>query len=295
MADSALTSTVPAPAVRGRFRALRDWKLVTGLLILLGLLLFGWVGPLLVPEEGTRLGSGDYAAPPSVNYPLGTDTTGRDVLALMVYGTPPTLRIGFLAGGIGILVGVFLGLLSGYYRGPVDTIIRSAADITLTIPALAVLVVLAAFLRTTTVELMAVIVALFAWPWPTRTIRAQTLTLRESGFVSMSRLSGRSDLEILFAEILPNLLPFIMASFVSAVSGAILVSVGLQLLGLGPITTPTLGLILQYAFEYAAIVRGMWWWWGPPTVFLMLLFIGLFLISMALDEIANPRLKGTVE
>jgi|SRR5690554_523562 peptide/nickel transport system permease protein len=296
MASSTVVSVVPTQSVRWRFRAFfRDWKLVTGVAILLGLLLFGLVGPLVVSEEGTRLGAGEYSAPPSARHPLGTDSTGRDVLAMMVYGTRPTLRVGFLAGGIGILVGVILGLISGYYRGPVDTIIRSAADITLTIPALAVLVVLASFLRTTTVELMAVIVALFAWPWPTRTIRAQTLTLRESGFVSMSRLSGRNDLEILFLEILPNLLPFIMASFVSAVSGAILASVGLQLLGLGPILTPTLGLILQYAFEYAAIVRGMWWWWGPPTVFLMLLFIGLFLISMAMDEIANPRLKGAAE
>ncbi|NLG74457.1 MAG: ABC transporter permease [Chloroflexi bacterium] len=296
MASSTVVRVVPTQSVRWRFRAFfRDWKLVTGVAILLGLLLFGLVGPLVVSEEGTRLGAGEYSAPPSARHPLGTDSTGRDVLAMMVYGTRPTLRVGFLAGGIGILVGVILGLISGYYRGPVDTIIRSAADITLTIPALAVLVVLASFLRTTTVELMAVIVALFAWPWPTRTIRAQTLTLRESGFVSMSRLSGRNDLEILFLEILPNLLPFIMASFVSAVSGAILASVGLQLLGLGPILTPTLGLILQYAFEYAAIVRGMWWWWGPPTVFLMLLFIGLFLISMAMDEIANPRLKGAAE
>lgn len=274
---------------------LGDWKLAIGLLITAGLLLFGPIGAMVVPESGVRLGAGQYAQPPSSEYLLGTDTTGRDVLAMMVYGTPPTLRIGFLAGGIGTLVGVILGLLSGYYRGPIDTVIRSAADVALTIPALAVLVVLAAFFRTSTVELMALIVALFAWPWPTRAIRAQTLTLREQGFVSMSILSGRNNLEIIFLEILPNLLPFIMASFVSAVSGAILVSVGLQLLGLGPIITPTLGLILQFAFEYAAIVRGMWWWWGPPTLLLMLLFIGLFLISMALDEIANPRLKGLTE
>jgi len=272
-----------------------DWKLVAGLLIVIVLLLFGPIGAIFVPEEGVRLGSSGFAEPPSTQHLLGTDTTGRDILALMVYGTPPTLRVGFLAGGIGTLVGLILGLLSGYYRGPADTVIRSAADVALTIPALAVLVGLASFLRTTTVELMALIVAVFAWPWPTRAIRAQTLTLREQSFVSVAKLSGRTDLEILFLEILPNLLPYIMASFVAAVSGAILVSVGLQLLGLGPILTPTLGLILQFAFEYAAIVRGMWWWWGPPTLLLMLLFIGLFLISMALDEIANPRLKGLME
>jgi peptide/nickel transport system permease protein len=118
--------------------------------------------------------------------------------------------------------------------------------------------------------------------------------MRELGFVSMARLSGRSGPQILFLELLPNLLPYVMATFVAAVSGAILVAVGLQLLGLGPIDVLTLGLILQYSFEYGAIVRGMWWWWGPPTVLLVLLFIALFLISMSLDELANPRLKKTV-
>jgi len=130
MASSTVVRVVPTQSVRWRFRAFfRDWKLVTGVAILLGLLLFGLVGPLVVSEEGTRLGAGEYSAPPSARHPLGTDSTGRDVLAMMVYGTRPTLRVGFLAGGIGILVGVILGLISGYYRGPVDTIIRSAADI----------------------------------------------------------------------------------------------------------------------------------------------------------------------
>ncbi|HZQ07504.1 MAG TPA: ABC transporter permease, partial [Anaerolineae bacterium] len=266
-------------------------KMTIGLAVILALLLFGPVGARFVPEKGTRLGAAGFAEPPSAKNLLGTDTTGRDILAMMVYGTPPTLLIGLLAGAVGTVVGVILGLLSGYYRGPIDTVIRIAADVALTIPALAVLVVLAAFLQTTTVSVMALIVALFAWPWPTRTIRAQTLTLREQGFVAMAQLSGRKDWQIIFLEILPNLLPYIMASFVGAVSGAILASVGLQLLGLGPVLTPTIGLILQFSFEYAAIVRGMWWWWGPPTALLVVLFIGLFLVSMGLDEIANPRLK----
>ena len=122
-----------------------DWKLGAGLLIVVILLLFGPMGATLVPEERARLGSSGFAEPPSRQHPLGTDTTGRDVLALMVYGTPPTLKVGFLAGGIGTIVGVILGLLSGYYRGFADTLIRSAADVALTITALAVLVVLASF------------------------------------------------------------------------------------------------------------------------------------------------------
>jgi peptide/nickel transport system permease protein len=213
------------------------------------------------------------------------------VLALIVHGSMPTLMIGLLAGGIGTAIGVVLGVVSGYVRGPVDTVIRGAADVAVTIPVLAILVVLTALLQTQSIELMAIIIGLLAWPYSTRAIRAQTLSLRERGFVTIAVLSGRNGLEMMFLEILPNLLPYITASFVGAVSGAIAAAVGLQLLGLGPLTTPTMGLTLQYAFQYGAVARGMWWWWGPPTLFLVLLFGGLFLISVALDGLANPRLR----
>jgi len=283
--------------MRVRAGGLRRWlipsdpRLRIGLFIVLGLVALGPVGSLLVDPSGLRLGSGPYSAAPSIGHLLGTDTTGRDVLTMMVYGALPTLEIGLLAGCIGTVLGVVLGLISGYVRGPADALIRSAADVALTIPALAVLVVLAALLRTQSIELMALIVGLLAWPYPTRAIRAQTLTLRERGFVTLAVLSGRNAVETMFLEILPNLLPYVTASFVGAVSGGIMVSVGLQLLGLGPITTPTMGLMLQYAFNYAAVARGMWWWWGAPTLFLVLLFAGLFLISVSLDEYANPRLR----
>lgn len=280
--------------VKGRIRGLIAWdrRLTLGVIIVAFLSLLGPLGSLVVPRDGLLLGSAGFGISPSTDHPLGTDSTGRDILAMMVYGAVPTLKIGLLAGGIGTVVGVIFGLISGYSRGLLDTLIRSAADVTLTVPALAVLVVLTAFVRTQTIELMAVIVGLFAWPFTTRAIRAQTLVLRERGFVTMARLSGRSPGEIMFLEIFPNLLPYVIAGFVGAVSGAILVSVGLQLLGLGPITTPTMGLILQYAFSYAAVSRGMWWWWAPPAVFLVLLFGGLFLISVGLDAYANPRLRG---
>jgi peptide/nickel transport system permease protein len=271
-----------------------DWKLVLGLGLTAAILLFAPVGSWFVDEAATQLGAGGFAEAPSRSHLLGTDTTGRDMLAMMVYSTSPTIQIGLVAGLAATIVGVVLGLVSGFYRGPVDTLIRGVSDVVLTIPALAVLIVLAAFLQTSGVVSMGLIIAAFAWPWTVRAVRSATLTMRELGFVSMARLSGRNGPQILFLELLPNLLPYVMATFVAAVSGAILVAVGLQLLGLGPIDVLTLGLILQYSFEYGAIVRGMWWWWGPPTVLLVLLFIALFLVSMSLDELANPRLKKGV-
>jgi peptide/nickel transport system permease protein len=265
--------------------------LIVGIAGVAGTVLIAVAGPLFIGAEGLKLGAGPYGQPPTAAHLLGTDATGRDVLTLVVRGLLPTIELGLLAGGLGTLLGALLGLVSGFVRGPLDAVVRTMADVAITIPPLALLVVVSAVLRTQTVELMAVIIGLTAWPYPTRAIRAQTLTLRERGFVAMARLSGRSGAEIAFLEILPNLVPYVAASFVGAVSGSILAAVALQLLGLGPITTPTLGLVLQYAFEYAAVIRGMWWWWMPPALVLIVLFVSLYALSVAIDVYVNPRLR----
>jgi peptide/nickel transport system permease protein len=280
-------------AVSGVREILRhDTRLVAGIAIILGLVLLGSVGSWLVGPTGLRLGAAAYSEAPTAAHLLGTDPTGRDVLTLIVRGTMPTLTIGVLAGSIGTVIGVALGLVSGYVQGPVDTAIKGVADVALTIPPLMILIVLTSLLKTQSIELMAVIIGLLAWPYAARAVRAQTLTLRERGYITLAVLSGRNSLEVMFLEILPNLLPYVVASLVGAISGAIVAAVGLQLLGLGPIDTPTMGLILQYAFQFGAVTRGMWWWWGPPTLFLVLLFGGLFLISGALDRYLNPRLRA---
>jgi peptide/nickel transport system permease protein len=147
--------------------------------------------------------------------------------------------------------------------------------------------------RTMTVEIMALMVGLLSWPLPARVIRSQTLSLREKLFVQVAKLSGESDNEIIFRQILPNLTAYLAAAFVGAVSTGILAAVGLEVLGLGPQLTPTIGRMLFYAFSYSAMFRGMWWWWGPPIVILAIIFTGLFLMSISLDQIANPRLRGS--
>ena len=295
------TTTVPPPVRRVQWRGsglrywLGNWKLSLGLVLVLSLLLFSLIGRLFVEYSQTDVVSAPFKQPPSPEYPLGTDNAGRNIFALMVYGIPPTLQIGLIAGFVGTVVGTALGLISGYYRGAWDTIIRSVADITLTIPALLILVVIASYFRTTTITVTGLIIGIFAWAGPTRAIRAQTLTLRERAFVRVAKISGKSDIRIVLTEILPNLLPYIAAGLVGSVLGGIGAAVGIQLLGLGPLFTPNLGMMLQFAFTGAALYQGMWWWWGPPAVALIILFIGLFLISLALDEFANPRLRVRVE
>jgi peptide/nickel transport system permease protein len=264
-----------------------------GVVLLLALFLFGLIGSLLIIPKGSDMGAVPLNLGPSAKYPLGTDGLGRDMMAVMVIGIPNTFKIGFLAGAVGVLIGTLIGLFAGYYRGFADTIFSSFADIMLVIPTLAILITVSAYVRVVTVELMAVIVGLLAWPLSARVIRSQTLSLRERLFVQVAKLSGENDFEIITRQILPNLTAYIAASFVGAVSGGILASVGLEVLGLGPQNVPTIGRTLFYAFKYTALFRGMWWWWGPPVVTLAIIFTGLFWMSISLDKYANPRLKGT--
>ena len=146
-------------------------------------------------------------------------------------------------------------------------------DVGLTIPPLAVLIMVAAAYPVVSIATMGLIIACTEWMWAARIIRAQVLTLREREFVRMAKLSGRSDAGILLFELAPNLLPFLAASFVNAVATAILASVGLEVLGLGPRQSYTLGNTIYEAMYYTAMWRGMWWWWGPPIAILVCIFI----------------------
>jgi peptide/nickel transport system permease protein len=247
----------------------------------------------MVGPKMADMGAAPLNLRPSIEHLLGTDGLGRDMFAVMVIGIPNTFKIGFLAGAVGVFIGTLIGLFAGYYRGFADKIFSSFADVMLVIPTLAILITVSAYVRVVTVELMAVIVGLLSWPLPARLIRAQTLSLRERLFVDVARLSGQNDFEIIIFQILPNLTAFLAASFVGAVSGGILASVGLEVLGLGPQNVPTIGRTLYYAFNYSALFKGMWWWWGPPVVTLATIFTGLFLMSISLDKYANPRLRGS--
>ena len=273
----------------------RNPSLVIGV-VLLGLVtLFMVVGALTVDTTNAEPLSVAALQPPSWDYPFGTDRQGRDLLAVMVAGTPLTLRIGFIAGVVGVGVGSALAFTAAYYRGVVDTVIRGIADIGLTVPALLVLIVIAASLKgSLTVNQMALIIAALSWLSPTRTIRSQVLTLRERGYVEIARLNGMSGPAIIFRELMPNLLPYLAATLVSSVSAAILASIGLEVLGLGPVEAPTLGMTLYWVEFNAAIINDWWWWWLAPLVIIVVVFLGLFFLTTGLDEIANPRLRRSV-
>ncbi|MGI9146756.1 MAG: ABC transporter permease [Chloroflexota bacterium] len=268
----------------------RNPQLVAGVVMVGALLLVGPLGSLVVDAGRAQPLSDLPDQAPGAGYPLGTDDQGRDLLAVLVAGLPLTLKVGFLAGGIGLSIGTLLGLIGGFVGGVVDAVIRMVVDTLLTVPALLVLIIVAASIKgVISVTIMGLVIASLAWMNPTRTVRAQVLTLRERGYVHLARLSGMSSFKVIVAEMLPNLLPYLAAGFVGAVSAAVLASIGLEALGLGPQNEPTVGMTIYWALLFNALLRGMWWWWLPPIIVVVVLFLGLLLLSAGLDELANPR------
>jgi peptide/nickel transport system permease protein len=263
--------------------------------LLFGIIAFAVIGGLFVDPQNARPLSTRPLQPPSWALPFGSDRQGRNLFAVITSGTLLTLRVGLIAGGLGVTIGAALAFVSAYYGGWVDTVLRSIVDVGLTVPNLMVLIVVALMLRQgMTVDVMALVIASLAWLYPARTIRSQVLTLRERAYVEIARLSGVSGPGIIVKEILPNLLPYLMASLVGSVSAAILASIGLDVLGLGVFEAPTLGMTLYWVNFTGAVINGWWWWWLAPIIVVGIIFIGLFLISVGLDEVANPRLRRQV-
>jgi peptide/nickel transport system permease protein len=294
------------PQTMGRFNKWdTPWlnpKMIGGVAILLLLFLSAVVGPRFwdtdlgfarsAPRNLPPVGFVNWRGEPGVpEHPLGTDNLGRDLLAVAILGAPTTFIIGAMAATLGIVIGIVLGFSAGFLGGWVDDVVRLISDVTLTIPALMVLIVLQSVLDRVEIGTMALLIAAFSWPRATRQIRAQVLSMRESGYVQMARLSGASNFDLMFREMLPNLIPYIFASFIAGATGAILTAVGLETLGLGPTRVSTLGGTIYDAYVGTALSLNMWWWWGLPTVLLSIMFIGLLLINLGFDEISNPRLR----
>jgi peptide/nickel transport system permease protein len=213
MTTTALPQTRPFHRlllVRGTLRRILTFfaenrRFTAGVVLLLALYLFAWIGLQLITLKSADMGAVPLSRAPTSQFLFGTDGQGRDMFAVMVISIPNTLKVGFLAGTVGVVIGTLIGLLAGYYRGWADTFFSSFADVMLVIPTLAILITVSAYVRVVTVEIMAVIVGLLAWPLPARVIRSQTLSLRERLFVQVAKLSGQNDFEIIVLQILPNL------------------------------------------------------------------------------------------
>lgn len=229
--------------------------------------------------------------PPSIERLLGTDNLGRDVFSLFVHGMNMSLRIGILAGLIATAVGVAVGAVAGYKGGIVDEVLMSITNVMLVIPTLALLIVLAAFLKMRNEMLMAFIIGITSWPWTARSIRSQTLSLKAREFIDLARMSGLSETKIIFQDVLPNMFSYVFMCFALQMANGILSETGLSMIGLGPTQIISLGMILRWALLWEAVRLGKWWVFIPVTIAITLLTTSLLLINTGMDEIFNPRMR----
>ena len=285
----------PAPPAR-RFEALhfavRNPKLVVGLLVVLTFLVLAIAGPWLTDATPFEFGSA-LGEPPSSEHWLGTTSPGQDVYAQFVYGLRSSFVVGALAATVASLLGMAIGFVGGYRGGVVDEILSMLTNIVLVVPTLAVLVIVSAYLTVGSLATEALLIGLTSWPWAARAIRAQTFSLASRDFVSLARLSGQGTFKVIVREIAPNMSSYLFLTFILLFGGSILIAATLDFLGLGPSEVMSLGLMLNNAVSNAALQLGMWWWFIPPGIGITAIVGGLYIMNVGLDEVFNPKLRRT--
>ena len=289
-----------APAWRRAQRSLvrARWPIIA--LLILGVVVFLAIfGPQIAPKDPNRLTLVARLKPPmeenqqgKVEYILGTDSLGRDVLSRLIYGARISLLVGLVAVGIGGTIGTLLGLVAGFYGGRVDNVIMRLADIQLAFPfillAIMVLVVLGAGVLN-----LVLVLGIGQWVTYARIARGETISQREKEYVEAARSIGASNTRIMFRGILPNILAplIVIASF--NVASVILAEASLSFLGLGvPPTVPTWGGMLAESRDQ--LLANRWWLAVFPGVAIMLTVLSLNILGDWLRDFLDPRLRGTV-
>jgi peptide/nickel transport system permease protein len=250
-------------------------------------------------EEKGTVGQSDYAnvgEVPNVRVlPLGTDNFGRDVLTELVRATAVSLLIGFVAGSIATAIGLTLGLLAGYIGGLMDDGIMFITNLFTVIPTIVLLILISYSIgqEQRGAVTIAVVIGFTSWVWTTRAVRAQVISLRNRDHVNLSKLSGHSIFRIILTDIAPYIASYVVMALILQISTAILAEAALSILGLGPRTTetPTLGLMLNWAFIYQAQVLGKWWAYLPVIIVIALISFSLNLMNTGLDQVFNPALR----
>ena len=272
---------------------IRSRKFLIGTAIVLAIILFAIIGPALTRDPLAY--SSHYVEPPSNEFLLGTGNFGEDVLAQLCTGTRNSLMIGAIAGGLAMLIAVLLGGIGPYKGGLVDEIANAFTNAVMVFPMLPLLILLAAILEERSMFLLASLIGLTSWPWAARCIRSQVLTLKERGFIDVARMSGMKDRKIVVAEIMPNMLAYIIVVFVVSLSIAVLTEAGLSMIGLGPdpSTSVTLGSMLYWVMNstQAALPWDLWWCFIPPGLILTIFLVAVFIMHNGMDEVFNPRLR----
>ena len=262
-------------------------KLRLGIIITFLFVIMSTIGPWFVQDP--QAFSSTPLSPPTWNHLLGTNGQGQDVLAQTVVGAQVTLSMALIISCAVVFLGTLIGGSAGYFGGWVDDILSLGTNLFLVLPGLPLMVVLAAYLPPGPLSI-ALVLSLTGWAWNARVFRAQVLSLRQRDFVAAARLAGASHMEILFVEILPNLLSLLGSTFIGALIYAIVAQVGLEFLGLGDIGAISWGSNLYWASNDAALLTGSWWTFVPTGLCIAILGFALTLMIFGLDEKNNPRI-----
>lgn len=283
-------------------RFLRHRMAVVGLITLILIILFVSVGALFFTESqaNSTVLTAKYT-PPSIEYPLGTDRLGRDILARSIYGGQISLMIGIAAVAISITIGTTVGLVSGYFGGWVDSILMRFVEAMLAIPSLILLIVIQPVMiqnattrvnilgrdLSVTVVAIVVIIGIFSWLGLSRIVRSMVLSLKEQEFVTAARMVGASDARIIFTHILPNCIAPIVVSATLGVGNAIVTETALGFLGFGvQEPTATWGNILSGARQF---VDDYPWIWMAPGILITLTVLSINFIGDGLRDALDPR------
>jgi peptide/nickel transport system permease protein len=291
-----MTSTAPAPTtkvakgsslVRRGFKRLlrRPTALISALVILLFVLLAVFA-PYLAPYDPAKPDFLTVRQPPSEAYPLGTDDVGRDVLSRVIFGARASLVAGFLSVVIAMLMGVPLGLISGYYRGFVDELIMRITDALLAFPFLILAVALAAALGHSLTNAM-IAIGIATAPTFIRLTRGQVLAVQAEDYVQAAKASGASDLRILLSHILPNSFAPLLVQATLTIAGAIIAESSLSFLGLGvQPPTPSWGGMLNVAKNFMSQAPWMAIW---PGLSIFVTVLAFNLLGDGLRDSFDPR------
>lgn len=259
---------------------------VGGGAVLLIIVLVAVFGPWLYPTDPFDMVGRSISAPLD-EFPLGTDVSGRDILAGIIHGARVSLLIGIVASLCATVIGVTFGALAGYYGGMLDDFLMRSTEFFLTIPSFVLAVVIVAIFSPTVVTVTAAI-AVVSWPSVARLARGEFIAQRDREYVQACRAMGMRDWEIIVFQILPNALPPIIVVGSLMVATAILTESGLSFLGLGDPNVVSWGYMIGVA---RTVLRLAWWMAAIPGITILVTVLAINLVGEGLNDALNPRLK----
>jgi peptide/nickel transport system permease protein len=276
-----------APRKGRRLRAfLRNPTFVAGVAILSFFVLLALFADILFPDDPL-----DMVGPPvlwpgqDAEFPLGTDSLGRDVLAGLVHGARASLLVGLSAAAIGLAIGMVVGAAAGFFGGWVDTLLMRVVELFQTTPTFLLVVVIVA-IGEPTMRTIALAIGIASWPTVARLVRAQFRSLREADFVMAARSLGYSNLRIIAQEILPNALPPVIVAASVMIANAILTEAGLSFLNMRDPNLVSWGGMIGAGRD---LLRTAWFLTALPGVAIAAAVLSLNLVGDGLNEILNPR------